>query len=112
VVAIELDPALGTKLNLAECESKRGKLATAWELFRAVEQKLDPSDPRFAIAKQRRQAVEPQLPKLVIALAQGAPPNTTVREGTAILGSTAFGIELPLIQANTNYSCRHPIEPK
>ena len=92
----ELDPALGTKLNLADCESKRGKLATAWELFKAVEQKLDPSDPRFAIAKQRRQAAEPQLPKLVIALAQGAPPNTTVREGTAILGSTAFGIELPL----------------
>jgi hypothetical protein len=92
----ELDPALGTKLNLADCESKRGKLATAWELFKAVEQKLDPSDSRHAIAKQKRAAIEPQLPKLVLVLAQGAPPNTTVREGTAVLGSTAFGIELPL----------------
>jgi hypothetical protein len=92
----ELDPALGTKLNLADCESKRGKLATAWELFKAVEQKLDESDSRFPLAKQKREAIEPRLPKLVIVLAQGAPLNTTVREGTAVMGSTAFGIELPL----------------
>ena len=92
----ELDPALGTKLNLADCESKRGKLATAWELFKAVEEKLDPKDSRYPIAKQKRQALEPQLPKLVITLAPGAPANTTVREGTAVLGTSAFGIELPL----------------
>jgi hypothetical protein len=92
----ELDPALGTKLNLADCESKRGNLATAWELFKAAEEKLDASDARYAIAKQKRQALEPQLPKLVIVLAQGAPSDTTVREGNANLGSSAFGIELPL----------------
>jgi hypothetical protein len=92
----ELDPALGTKLNLADCESKRGKLATAWELFKAVEEKLDPKDPRYSIAKEKRQALEPQLPKLIITLAPGAPPTTTVREGTAVLGASAFGLELPL----------------
>jgi hypothetical protein len=92
----ELDPALGTKLNLADCESKRGRLATAWELFKAVEQKLDPSDPRFAIAKQKREAIEPQVPKVVISLAPGAPPNTTVREGKAVMGSAVFGLALPL----------------
>ena len=92
----ELDPALGTKLNLADCESKLGHLATAWELFKTVEQKLDPSDNRYPIAVQKRQAIEPQLPKLLITLAKGAPAATTVSEGTAVLGSTAFGVPLPL----------------
>ena len=29
-----LDPAVGTLLNLGVCEAARGRVATAWELFR------------------------------------------------------------------------------
>src|SRR5262245_31877335 len=35
-----LDPAVGTVLNLADCEEKRGKLATAWTLFRRASTEL------------------------------------------------------------------------
>lgn len=91
----ELDPALGTKLNLAECEADRGRVATAWELYRAVEQKLPTSDPRYPIAKQGREAAEGRLPKLTLVLAHGAPTDTRVSEGSTALSTSAFGIPLP-----------------
>jgi hypothetical protein len=91
-----LDPALGTKLNLGECEAKRGRLATAWELFRAVEQRLAPDDSRFAVAKKKREAIEASVPKLVLVLAPGAPADTTLTGGGATLSSAAFGVPLPL----------------
>ncbi len=36
----KLDPEVGTELNLADCEEKRAHLASAWELYRTVEEKL------------------------------------------------------------------------
>jgi hypothetical protein len=91
-----LDPAPGTKLNLADCEEKRGRIATAWELFRAALQDLPASDERHPIATQRAAALEKRLPKLTMTLAQGAPANTSVKDGDVELGSGTFGVALPL----------------
>jgi hypothetical protein len=91
-----LDPAPGTKLNLADCEEKRGRIATAWELFRAALQDLPASDERHSIAVQRAAALEKRLPKLTIVLAAGAPPDTSVKAGDVQLGSGTFGVALPL----------------
>ncbi|MBI4699913.1 MAG: hypothetical protein HY744_01895 [Deltaproteobacteria bacterium] len=60
----KLDPAPGTTLNLAECEQRRGQLATAWELFRAVASKLPPGDPRRPVAERRLAELAPQLPRV------------------------------------------------
>jgi hypothetical protein len=92
----KLDPAVGTKFNLAECEQKRGKTATAWELFKAVEQALDATDDRYPIAKQRREALEEVVPRLEIALAEDAPAGTTVRVGKAEVSAAALAVPLPL----------------
>jgi hypothetical protein len=92
----KLDPAVGTELNLADCEEQRGHLASAWELYRTVTEKLTQSDDRLAFARQRTQALEPRLPKLTLILAQAAPKNSTVRDGNIELGSAAFGVALPL----------------
>ena len=92
----QLDPAVGTKFNLADCEEKRGNLATAWELFKAVEGRVPASDERHQIARQRREAVEPRVPKLKIVLAPGAPPNTKVRMGAVELTAAALAVPLPL----------------
>jgi hypothetical protein len=92
----KLDPAVGTELNLADCEEKRGHLASAWELYRTVEEKLSATDERLAFAHTRAQALDPRVPKLTLTLAPGAPKDSSVRDGGVDLGSAAFGVALPV----------------
>jgi len=93
----KLDPeAVGTRFNLADCEEQRGNFATAWELFKAVEGKVPEGDERHAIAKARRESVEPRVPKVTFELAAGAPPGTAVRMGDVELAASTFGVPLPL----------------
>jgi len=92
----KLDPAPGTELNLADCEEKRGHLASAWVQFRSVEEKLPPNDERIAVAHARAEALRARVPKLTLSLAPNAPRTSTVRDGSVELGSAAFGIALPL----------------
>ncbi|MES1175202.1 MAG: carboxypeptidase-like regulatory domain-containing protein [Myxococcales bacterium] len=92
----KLDPAVGTELNLADCEEQRGRLATAWELYRTVEEKLSAKDERIALAHARAESLAARVPKLTLQLAPGAPKDSTVRDGQVELGSAAFGIALPL----------------
>ncbi len=92
----KLDPAPGTELNLADCEEKRGRLASAWELFRTVEEKLNPSDERLPVAHGRAHALEARVPRVTLTLAAGAPQGSTVRDGNVELGAAAFDIALPM----------------
>ncbi len=91
-----LDPAVGTELNLADCEEKRGRLASAWELYRTVGEKLTANDERLHFAQARAEALAARVPKLTLLLAVGAPKDSTVRDGSVELGAAAFGIALPL----------------
>jgi hypothetical protein len=90
-----LDPAPGTKLNLAACEEKRGRLATAWALYRIVAEQLPAADERVPIARRAADALGPRLPYLTVVRAPGAPPATSVsRDGVAV-AEAALGVELP-----------------
>jgi hypothetical protein len=91
-----LDPAVGTLLNLAVCETSRGRVATAWELFRAVSEKLPTDDPRRDFVGKQLAQIEPRLPHLVLTLANGAPADTKAREGDAEFANAAFGVPLPM----------------
>jgi hypothetical protein len=91
-----LDPAVGTLLNLAVCETTRGHVATAWELFRSVAEKLPPNDPRGDYVTSQLTQIEPRLPKLTLRLAAGAPADTRATEGQAEFAGAAFGIPLPM----------------
>src|SRR6185369_2421775 len=77
----KLDAAVGTELNLADCEEKRGHLASAWELYRTAAEKLSERDERLAFARSRIQA--------------GAPQESTVRDGDVELGAV-LGVALPM----------------
>lgn len=93
----QLEAAAGTRLNLGDCEERRGKVASAWEAFRATLPKLPPGDPRIAIAEARIRNLEHRLPRLTLTLAPGVPRDTIVREGDVTIGAAAtFGIALPL----------------
>ena len=93
----QVEPAAGTRGNLADCEQRRGKVATAWEVYKSALAMLPPADPRVAVVEERIKALEARLPKLVLTLAPAAPKETTVREGEVTIGSSAtFGVPLPL----------------
>lgn len=91
-----LDPATGTMLNIADCEERLGRLATAWTYYRAVTQKLPSSDERSAVAKSRADALEPRLPKLVLRLAPGAPAGTRVLRDGVELKAASLDSALPV----------------
>ncbi|HLV19259.1 MAG TPA: hypothetical protein VKZ49_00195 [Polyangiaceae bacterium] len=91
-----LDPAVGTLFNLADCEEHLGEIASAWQRFREVAQRLDPADERASIARQRAEALEPRLPRLTIRLAESAPARTVVLRDDVELGRGSFGVALPL----------------
>src|SRR6188768_4170776 len=55
----ELEPRVGTLLNLGDCEEKRGRIATAWETFTAAR----------SLANQKGDARGTEADKRVTALA-------------------------------------------
>lgn len=91
-----LDPEPGTMLNLANCEQKRGKLATAWQLYHGALDELPPDDERVPIAQSRADALEKRLPKLTVKLAAGAPAGTTVKRDDMKLEAGSLGAPLPV----------------
>jgi hypothetical protein len=92
----KLDPALGTRFNLADCEERRGRVATAWSLFRGVLSELARDDDRRPIAEARARALEPRLPQLTLRRASDTPEGVRVRIDGVELGEGSFGVPLPM----------------
>ena len=90
-----LDPAVGSLLNLAACEEKRGRLATSWQLFKRVMSDLPPGDDRYPIAQRRASALRPRVPHVTLKLASDAPKQTTVAYGPMVFGQASFEVPLP-----------------
>jgi hypothetical protein len=92
----KLDPAVGTRFNLADCEERRGRVATAWSLFRGVLSELAQDDDRRPIAEQRARALEPRIPYLKMQPSADTPPRVHVRIDGVELGEGSFGVALPM----------------
>jgi hypothetical protein len=95
-----LDPAAGTLLNLAVCNEKIGKVASAWGEFRdaqAEARRMNRAD-REQLAADRIKAIEPELPFLAV----NVPPLVRSIRGFEItrngipLQSAAWDTELPV----------------
>lgn len=90
-----LDAASGTTLNLANCEERRGHVASAWERYRAAVRLLAEGDRRREFAKTKVRQLEPLVPHLTVELSSDSPPETQVsRNGKALTAS--LGVPLPL----------------
>ena len=89
--SFKADAQLGVLLNLADCNEKLGKTATAWVQFRdAVERAGKQSDKRVDYAQKRVDALASKLDRLTIAPPAVAVPGLVVKlddtDVTALLG--------------------------
>jgi len=96
--AYKLDTtAVGTLLNLALCNERIGKLASAWGQLREVATRSQSNPKRAKLAASRATALEPRLSRLTIEVtpeARGARPSLRV-DGIA-LDEPAWGTDLPV----------------
>ena len=92
----KLDPAVGTRFNLADCEERRGRLATAWSMFRGVAAELNSDDDRRPIAEERARLLEPRLPYLTLLRTTATPAGVRVRIDGVELGEASLGVALPM----------------
>jgi hypothetical protein len=108
-----LDPAVGTLMNWATCEERKGLIATAWQHWRAALAELPADDDRLAFARQRVAALEPRLPYLTITLAPSAPSDTRVERDGVALGRASLGTALPVDPGTRSIAVRAPgFEPR
>ncbi len=90
-----LDPAAGTLLNLADCEERQGKLASAWQHFTEGREHLPDADFRISFAEGRIQSLARKVPRLTLTLATPAPAAQVFRDQFE-LGAASLGVALPI----------------
>jgi hypothetical protein len=106
-----LDPAIGTAFNLANCEEQRGRLATAWVLFKQVAGRMKEDDPRLAIAHERVTSLDTRVPRVVLQPGPHNSEQTRARLDDMDLDSGSFGSALPLDPGAHRVLIRDPGKP-
>lgn len=73
----ELDPGVGTLINLSECEENLGRLALSYRHIQEALRGLPPGDNRAPLAKSRLATLETRVGRLVLRLrGDAAEPST------------------------------------
>lgn len=93
----KLDPGIGTKLNLADCHEKEGKLAQAWgDWGEARDQaKRENDKARMDLAIRRQKELDPRVPKLTVNVT-GPTTGIDVYRDELQLESAMLGVPLPV----------------
>ena len=91
-----LDPGAGTAMNLATCEEKLNKLASAWQHWKEAIDALPPGDDRIAFARSRVVDLEKKLPRLTVTLANGTEAGAKIFRDEIELGQVSQGVPLPV----------------
>jgi tetratricopeptide (TPR) repeat protein len=92
----KLDPAAGTLMNLATCEEKLGKLASAWQHWKEAIDALPAKDDRITFARSRVEELEKKLPRLQVTLTSGADQGAKVYRDDIEIGPGGQGVPLPV----------------
>ncbi len=97
--SLRLDPGVGTMLFLADCYEKVGRNASAWAEFREAQAlSARQSDGREVIARERADALEPRLSRLIIVVPQeqaSLAELKVMRDGTEV-GQALWGAAVPV----------------
>jgi hypothetical protein len=92
----QLDPAVGTVLNLANCNEQRGRRALALEQFREVAARLPSGDPRRPVALERLARLEAGVPRIALRLSHTAPAGAIVILDGTVLPPQSLDALLPI----------------
>jgi hypothetical protein len=90
-----LEPASGTVFNLAHCREQLGELASAWQRYLEVKDKLEPGDSRLEVVTERIASLERRLPKLTLENDGSIPGMVALRDDKEV-GAATFGVPLPV----------------
>jgi hypothetical protein len=91
----ELEPRVGTLLNLGDCEEQRKRVASAWNVFidaRDLAAKVH--DDRGGTAARRAKALEARLPYVTLAVARV--PGLVVKRDDADVAIAEWDHEIPI----------------
>lgn len=77
-----LDPSLGTQFNIAQCEEKTGKLASALKIYRDLAQ-YDTNETRKSAAAALAEKLAPRVPKLQLQLSAKPAGTAITLDGAA-----------------------------
>jgi tetratricopeptide (TPR) repeat protein len=77
----ELDPALGTAVNLADCLERQGQLYRAWELFDLVARSSPSVQSRARLARARADALAARFATVIVTLRDPTARGLAVRIG-------------------------------
>jgi hypothetical protein len=93
----EADPSPGTEINLALCNEKLGKIATAWGWYRTAAGLADQrgQKERADLARAEAAKLEPKLHKLVLTIKVPAEGLVVTRNGQTI-PNASLGSGLPI----------------
>jgi hypothetical protein len=93
-----LDPALGTRFRLSECEEAVGRLASAWAGFLEVADLAHTSGQadRETLARKRAAALEPKLSRVKVDVAQPDTPGLEVAHDSVVVGKGQWGTPVPI----------------
>ena len=96
--SLQLDPALGTLLNLGDCYERTGKTASALAMFREAARVARASGDgrRAAEAEKRAAGLDRRVSKLTILAPASVPAGLVVRRGASLIEGGALGIPTPV----------------
>jgi len=85
----DLEPALGTAVNLADCLEREGQLRRAWELFDVVARDSQNNQSRARLARARADLLLGKLATVVITVHEPAVPGLALKLGAHALHPAA-----------------------
>lgn len=93
----EADPSPGTEINLALCNEKQGKIASAWGWYRTAAGLADQRNQkdRADLARKEATTLEPRLHKLTISV-KGTTDGLTVTRNGAAVPNALLGTDAPI----------------
>ncbi|MEZ4296715.1 MAG: hypothetical protein R3B70_17240 [Polyangiaceae bacterium] len=110
--SLSINPAPGPLINLAVCEEKRGRVASALARYEEIAATLPESDSRVGFARTKIRDLLPRTPTLTVQIEQGAPEGCRVLLDDRQVPVTTLGTPMRLDPGSYTLSFAHPDRPE